>query len=460
MSIFIRNPETKGIRNWSLKQYTEEQKKGEIERYGTVIPLETKLLDCHARDSHEFTAGVVCGLYARTVQQEAGKSRPLQSIAVEDRLVNYGRSMDGKPLDNKALEGNRNELFVPIGARVSGHGGAGKSKSYMCFDNVLLGEGANHAAHYGLSPEGNRVAILSSSKGGLVISDELLQVQEDSRISPNILQLHRADGERAVYELAQGDLEVMIQRPGAMVPRWMYESLKGALQVTEQGLIHLDLKLNNFFVMEDGTAKVGDLEFFASVVPGGTNYGNFRGGNFAHYSPERRGVVLGREDGGEVSEKDNTWAMMYVLCDMDFQTAGSDRSDPDFRLSPAFRARFKECREVQTNAFKEGSKKYPSDTGAARRFAHEKVLNYLNGLPKDSEGRPNLFAGLKIEKPLDDIVYRMAFVNPEKRISLEQAVELFGLKMMTCDIRRRPAYLKPTLKVEDTLFFSKPKNKA
>ena len=297
---------------------------------------------------------------------------------------------------------------------------------YFLQTDHFLGNGACGKVYHGFTYAGSPCAI----KVGDVYPEEISYLRqlstgapsEKSSINQMIAGNHKS--RVMVMELADTNLEKLIEscnlgeKEKLILIRGI---LSGLTEIQDKGITHADFKSDNIFVMERDedfaakylAGKIGNSvmekgEYFAAKIG---DFGRsvqqgkkFIGGALWFYSPE---VFYCFSKGEKLSpdhiNKVDTWAAVFV-----FEELARDL------LSLKFQMRFDDyfyARKVISEAT-------PGDDKAYR----ERMLNYFERMAPLREG---LFSDLHPVTPMDKLIQAMSMINPEKRVSPKEALNLF-----------------------------------
>jgi len=352
---------------------------------------------------------------------------PEKVMEIYRKAKQSGNAPLQQAMENAGTDSSR---FVPIG-----HGISENQKYYLSLGH--LGNGSNHEVSLAIRKEGDIAAVSKpiSNKSSQHSNSDELQFHAALNGCPNVIQvLEYADG-HCFYELADGDLHKLLYHSPQIgkAPDLILGLLNAGTQLAEKNVIHLDLKLDNVLIGKDGQPKIADFELASFVDNHGFATSNKLIGNMWYYSPERRQYDLDRMPAPpaappffvphHVGLKDNVWGFMHMICNV------ASKSAPGWsQLSPDFQKRFNQYEQVLSDGHQYGLQAGPEWSPEYYRTMHQYVQTYINSCPNG-----NLFGGLAEQTPMDSIVMKMAAVDPNQRISIQEARDLMLLAIQNPD---------------------------
>lgn len=206
----------------------------------------------------------------------------------------------------------------------------GRNKFYITIDKSKTKGGWNQF-QIGISRRGTLRGILRPVSSDRVDSQDLANARElrsklgvkyqgpISRVmsDENGVKATELGGEN-LFELAS---QTKLKREVRLV---IYKSLlQGLRELHRHGYVHSDLKMENIVVVRDGKGeitgvKIIDLDRLAKI---GKSHCTRVGTRYMPYSPER---IFGK-DAGIANPKDDTWAAMCVICNLECSSPENER---------------------------------------------------------------------------------------------------------------------------------------
>ncbi|MBX3719339.1 MAG: serine/threonine-protein kinase [Parachlamydiales bacterium] len=321
--------------------------------------------------SSEFSAGIDCDVLAKKIAEFAGNQATQKSESAYKWVI------------------FKDDLSASL--------------HYYLQTDECLGKGTYGEVYRGFTSEGAPCAI----KIGRIYQDEILSLFELSTrhsYQSNICQILAANHEEdiLVMELAHADLRHAKPSLTEKEIRILFRGiLSGINEMVSKQITHSDLKPANIFLMKRDdyfSAKIGD---FGLAIK---NLGKFNAGTRWYYSPEiYRSLSLHEKLLSDQVPKIDIWAAMMVFAEVGYNM-----------MSLEFQDRFQ--------AYTHTLKWEMENTASKKEFLFNMAADFKRGKYSHSDG---LFSELKAQTPMDSLVQAMAMIDPEKRISAQEALNLF-----------------------------------
>lgn len=289
-----------------------------------------------------------------------------------------------------------------IGYSKKNNGQEKEAKFYLVFNNIEK-KGGNNSFRIGFSRAGKARAILRRERNHDV--PELAKILSDKETFSSHIQMRCSrimNSERGIKaaQLGKCDLKSFDLATLSKFERFnLYISIFEGLNVIHKIAVHQDVNPKNIVVDENNLALFIDLDTMKKEGDKNTS----QCGTIAYYSPER----LEKYISGETimaSGKDDIWAAMLCIC--------------------ALEAALPDNMRMISNAYIRRYWEYAIPLHHKLPNRYEQKIKFLKGKGE------NLFSGIKSnpKRPLDEVVYKTAYIDPNKRYNaLEVLMEFSGL---------------------------------
>jgi len=266
-----------------------------------------------------------------------------------------------------------------------------------------LGTGGSHHSYLAVDPTGQDLCLLERIPGAPVAQTPHCKDPRLQTISVSYC-MHE---EKGLQIIPRGGitLEALLKDPALLTRenrQLIYKKLLKTIEGLHQlGYVHGDLKLDNVMVKLNSNGVVSDLLVIDLQGMTRINGPEPQRGNFPHASPERLMQLKLRGN-----PKDDVWAAMYMICEIERAASGKDPL-----LSSETLIQFQKYYDLQRKYACALRDPYTRASCAKAIFP----LFGPHSLFQEEICRPN---------SLDVVMFEMARLDPKKRATATQAVQL------------------------------------
>ncbi len=314
--------------------------------------------------------------------------------AVEALYLHLGRGdMD------KGIEKFENKYRNRIMIERIGFDKNGRNKFYITIDKTKSKGGWNQF-QIGISRRGTLRGVLRPRSSQRIDSENLGNAMElrnrlGKKYQGPISRVMNEENGVKVTELGGEDLFDLVQHTklSKAVRLVIYKSLlEGVRELHRHGFTHSDLKMENIVVVRNGEGeitgvKIIDLDRLTEI---GKSHRTRVGTRYVPYSPER---IFGK-DAGVANPKDDIWAAMCVICNLESKADEGDRL-----LQPTLVDKFNEYKQALRD-----------DVAEEKLYSKKSLF--------DATGPANLF---------NNLIFHMGTIESAKRPAVERIIPLMSM---------------------------------